>query len=180
MHQQQRHRGGREPRNAGRLSESLRAHGAERLTRLVRQSADHRVVELRREERLLVTLLTVDLLHLALEVSRILRLHLDLQLDLGREPLVGAPARLELWRDGAQVVVSDLGALEQLESMYFALQGLTQLRNERAVQAIRPHQRLGQARHFALDGIALAGEELEARVLDESQFAAARRQAQIR
>src|SRR5579872_7368050 len=82
MHEQKRYRGGREPRNARGLPEGLRPHGAEALARLVGQAAHGAVIEIIRERERIVVRLPLDLLALALEVARILRLDLELPLEL--------------------------------------------------------------------------------------------------
>src|ERR1700760_670306 len=91
MYQQQRHRGRSQSRNTGGLAQGLRTHIAEPLPDFVRQAADLRIVEVPRQLQRLMAQLPIDLLGLALQVSRVLRLDLDLQFHLLAQTLVLAP-----------------------------------------------------------------------------------------
>src|SRR5262245_3961232 len=78
VHVQARDRGGRDAGDAPGLPERVRAHGRELLSHLVREPAHLRVVEVGRDAQLLVPARAIDLLVLALDVARVLRLDLDL------------------------------------------------------------------------------------------------------
>src|SRR5579875_1093575 len=82
VHQQQGNRCGRDAADAARLPQCCRTHMFQLARNLSRQSAHVVVVEVIGNRRGLVAALAFDLLALAIEVTRVFRLHLDLRGNL--------------------------------------------------------------------------------------------------
>src|SRR5579872_1452765 len=194
MDQQDRDRGRCDPRNARRLPERRRPGLAELLAHFVREPAEQRVVEIRRQRRLLVAPRPLDLILLPLDVPRVAGAYLDLHADLCREAIVdrrgdaaavvvvaaavtagagAGVARLPTRRscDLEQRGIAHAGPAQQLEGGRVAPERSAEVAlRPRAVQVAGPHAQPLEPRQFARAELLLRHEQPPALLVHESEL----------
>lgn len=177
MHEQQRDGRRGEPGNAGGLPQGFRTHIVEPLPNFVRQTAQTGVVEIIGQPQGFVPLLPIDFFRLALEVSRILRLHLDLLLHLLtkafiRAPLLGIESVVAGGnrRGMLQIVEAQVRPAQQIQSVRLAHQVPAQLFQQCRIDVLRMYDGGAEARNLRAHGGLLALKELPALIVDQTEF----------
>ena len=168
------------PGNASCLAKRRRPLLRKLLPHFVRQATHLRVVECLRQQGVLAATLTLDLVVLAVDVPRVLGLHVDLQWHLHGEPFVVAPVVGAAAERGIEGLVGHFGPAQQLERALLA-------RQRRAEQGFelcggrraRPDPARMQPFELGVHGDALVLEEAPALVVDQPEFAARRREPEV-
>ena len=134
------------------------------------------VIEVRRQPQIFMALLPLDFFVLTLQVTRVLGLHVDLQLHLlakrsspcqvPRSDGPGAPPKAQ--RDPNRRRSSPDGAANPGHALR-ACSGAPSFASNAAVHVGRMHHGRGQPRHFLRDRGALALKEIPARIVDQSE-----------